>query len=378
MKSYLKSLAALSVLFTPFSAFAANNYMILVDAGSTSSKLHVFQYEPGSMPVINDVFAETAKPGLSSFADHPESAGASLKKPLDDAGQFLQKQGVDLKTVPVNVFATAGMRLLPDDKQQAIYNNVTSYLKTNYQYAAGEVKTIPGKMEGLYGWLDVNYLANHFQNHETTTGSIDMGGASTQIAFATHDHSKPDDEETFIINHQRYTVFSKSFLGLGQDQARDAMTKDTRASACYPLDYQFSSGVGKFDFSTCHGPYNDIIQQQSVAEQILPTKGQSFIAYSGVYYTYQFFNVDKTPDQSILDSHIQSVCNEPWSQLQKDYPTVDAKYLSAYCANGVYQDQLLYSTYQLQGQQLTVVSQINQKDIDWTLGAILYSLVKHK
>jgi apyrase len=328
------------------------------------------------MPVVSDVFSESVKPGLSSYAGQPESAGDSLKKLFDDAVQFLQKNNVDVKTVPMNIYGTAGMRLLSEENQEAIYANITYYLKKNkYQFGTPDAKTISGKMEGLYGWLDVNYLSENFQNHQSTLGSIDMGGASTQIAFATDDQSKPDDEISVTINNQTYRVFSKSFLRLGQDQARDKMSSDPEASACYPTNYPFSSGVGKFDFATCKPIYENIIKDKQVAEQIISSPDH-FVAYSGIYFTYNFFNMDQTPEQAILESRIGTVCSESWEQLQKDYPTVAAPYLSAYCANGVYQDQLLYSTYQLQGKQMTVVNQINQTGIDWTLGAAVYSLLQ--
>jgi len=383
MKSYLKIFAAIGLFISSFSIFAAeSHYAIFVDAGSSGSRLHIYQYDGASaMPVLTDIVPadlKAAKPGLASYADQPQASGASLKPIFDSAVKILPND-IDPKSIKVYVMGTAGMRLIPDAKQQAIYANVTQYLKDNYQFAVGDVETIPGKMEGFYGWLDVNYLANNFQNHQPTIGSIDMGGASTQIAYEIHEFNKTnaDDEISVEINHQNYTLFSKCFLGLGQDQARATITADAAAKACYPQGFAFNPpSVGEFNFATCAGIYQNLIQKHSVREQILPIKGQTFIAYSGVAYTYQFFNLDKTFDKSIVVSTIDKACNESWDQLQKEHP--GDKYASTYCANGVYQTQLLYSTYGIQGYLLTVSNQINQKDIDWTLGAMLYSLVGNK
>jgi hypothetical protein len=381
MKTYLNMLVAMVFSTTSLAAFAANeNYSIFVDAGSTGSRLHIFQYDVSApMPILNEVFSENVKPGLSSLVDDPERVREEIKTLSDSAIRFLQLKHVDVNTVPFNLFGTAGMRLLPNDKQQTIYTNITTYLKANYSFATGEVKTIPGKMEGFYGWLDVNYLAGNLQNHQPTIGSIDMGGASTQIAFATQDQSKPDDEVTVNINNHQYVVFSKSFLGLGQDQARDMMIADQGSSACYPKNYEYKSNPpesGKFDFADCAPIYQNIIQNQQVEQQMLSTKGQSFVAYSGIYYTYNFLKIITTPYQADVEKRIHDVCNETWEQLKTDYPKEADKYLSAYCANTVYQDQLLYTAYHLQGNQLTITTQLNQKDIDWILGAALYSLVK--
>ena len=376
MKKCLSFLVAIILLSISSYSFAVDErYIIFVDAGSTGSRLHLFQYEESkTVPEIKDIFSENVKPGLSSFVDHPKDAGASLKTILDDAAKHLQQNGVDVHNVQINVFATAGMRLLPTDKQKAIYDNITNYLKTNYQFSVGSIQTISGVMEGLYGWLNVNYLLNNFQAHHATSGSIDMGGASTQIAFETNDTTKSNNEMTLRINNQDYHVFSTSFLGLGQDQALAAMNTDSSSANCYPLNYASNGGSGHFNLTSCSALYAGIIAKKRVVEQVAPTTNQSFIAYSGIYYAYHFLNTDSTPDQAAVESHIQTVCNESWDQLQIDYP--HDKYLSTYCANAAYQDQLLYSAYQLHNGQLKVVTQLNQKDIDWTLGAAFYRLTQ--
>ncbi|EKD53805.1 MAG: GDA1/CD39 family protein [uncultured bacterium] len=382
MKKSLITLIFLALTVMSFSAMAAdNNYAVFIDAGSSGSRIHVFQYQPSTdLPVLNDVFSENVKPGLSSFADHPNDAGVSLKKLLDDASQFLQKQGVDVHAAPINVLATAGMRLLPEDKQAAIYANVRNYIQTNTVFPISHIETISGKMEGLYGWLDINYLSGNFAEQKSTVGSIDMGGASTQIAFETDDQSRPDDEISVNINHQQHNVFSKSFLGLGEDQARGTMQKDQRSSTCYPNQYVSKTSV--FDFSTCSTLYATIIQNQHVSEQILSTAKKSFIAYSGIYYTFNFFGVDGFPTEDVLNMHIDSECYGNWDDFKKRHPTVDEKYLSSYCADGSYHSQLLYHAYHLIGSpypsqsQVEVAEQINKHDIDWTLGAALYSLTQ--
>lgn len=374
MKKYLKEIIGMSFFLLSASVFASNDaYVIFVDAGSSGSRLHLFDYnKTQSIPDINDIFSESTKPGLSSFAAHPDQAGASLQKLLDDTMQFLQKESIDPKNISVNVLGTGGMRLLPMKTQKAIYASVANYIQKHTVFSVSDVETISGKKEGLYGWLDVNYLLGNFQQNKPTVGSIDMGGASTQIAFETHDPKWLKDEISFDLGQQHYTVFSKSFLGLGQDQARLAMNADVNAMTCYPLNDPFSKKEsGDFNFTPCSTVYHQVIQQHTVQKSIPSLQGKSFIAYSGMYYTYHFFNADKTPNAAYLLAQMTNVCGESWEELQKNYPKVPLQYLSSYCANGVYSYALMYDTYQLQGTQLTVLDQLNYQDIDWPLGAVV-------
>jgi hypothetical protein len=374
MKFSFAGLLALSL--TQVALASDVHYAIVVDAGSSGSRLHLMQYSTpsASIPIIKDIFSESIKPGLSSYASQPDNAGASLKPLFDDAMTTLKKNNIDPKTVPVKVLATAGMRLLPESTQQAIYTNVKTYLTKSYPLPIQKVETISGKMEGLYGWLDVNYLSGNFATG-STVGSIDMGGASTQIAFATQDNSHINDEIAFKIGTKRYTVFSKSFLGLGEDQALATISKMPSMDTCYPIQYPLQGGdAGNFNYISCGALYTDLIQANHVAQEILSLEKLQFIAYSGAYYSYHFFGVDQTPDQAVVEKKVQNVCAESWDELKHDYPSTPEKYLSTYCANITYIEDLFYNTYQLQGSQLKIVTQINQIDIDWPLGALLYSL----
>jgi apyrase len=374
-KAVLITATTLFISLATIALADSQHYSIIVDAGSTGSKLHVYQYTTGAaLPVVKEILSESVKPGLSSFTNNPEAAGESLKKILDDAVAALKTADIDPQTVSVNVLATAGMRLLPPDIQHSIYKNVKHYINSNYSFPVDQVETISGQMEGVYGWVDVNYLAKNFENSSATVGTIDMGGASTQIAFETSDTSKPEDKITVKIGKKTYTLFSKSFLGLGQDQALAAMNKSPMANACYPVNYVSGNVTGDYHFTTCGFLYTDVIQQHHVAEAIVPIAGQQFIAYSGAYYNYHFLGADKTPDQAIVEQRIQSICTKSWEQLQQDYPQESPKYLANYCAHATYLDNLFYGAYHLQDSQLKVTTVINQQDIDWTLGALLIRL----
>lgn len=373
-------LLTLILVLSSIPVFASSpQYALIIDAGSTGSRIHLFQYETeSSLPVIHELFSENVKPGLSSFAEHPEQAGPSLKALLDDASQELKKHQASPEKVSLSILATAGMRLLPENTQDLIYKELSVYLVNHYKFPIAEIRTLPGQLEGIYGWLDVNYLGHHFDNkNDNTVGSIDMGGASTQIVFSTEDESKADESTALTIGQKTYTVYSKSFLSLGLSKARSDMNNYLLANTCYPANYPLSeSSSGHFNFANCSTIYQELIDKQQV-RQVLPLPDKDFIAYAGAYYTFQFFDLLKNPEQHQVKSRVNSVCMRSWDELKKVYPGEDEKILSTYCANGVYLTNLLFSTYQLDGSRLTVTKKINQQDIDWTLGALLYQLVTH-
>lgn len=359
-------------------ALTTTQYTLIIDAGSTGSRLHLFQYKTGGeIPEVQSLFSEKVKPGLSSFESNPQAAGASLKKPLDDVLLELKKQQIDPKVVTLSIFGTAGMRLLPVEKQDAIYNNVSLFLEKNYPFPQNTIDTLPGNLEGLFGWLTVNYLLKNFTSSlDLTQGSIDVGGASTQVVFSTLDTSRPENLFKLKIGQQSYLVYSKSFLRLGLREALLQINTDPLAKTCYPAHYPLSTKeTGDFNFATCSNLYANLINQYKVQQQLPSLANKHFVAYSGAYYTEKFFDTDKTPSKELLVSLIKTRCSKTWEELLAAYPAESTEHLASYCANGVYLSQLFYEGYQLHENQLTVANQINQQDLDWTLGGLLYTLI---
>lgn len=382
MQGKLTALTLVITLIFSTAIFATKaQYSVIIDAGSHGSRLHLFKYNNNNeMPVISDIFIEKNTKPLATFASHPEDAGPSLKKLLNAAAEKISDEKIK-ETVPISVLGTGGMRLIPEDQQQTIYDNIKYYISNKYKniFVIDEVQSISGKMEGVYGWLDVNYLAETFQNKTTTLGSLDMGGSSTQIAFATDDHSMPLDETSLTVNNVHYTVYSKSFLGLGLDRARNSIFGDFTANSCYPTGYPFSDTMeGFFNLVSCALVYNKLIDKYKVFEQIIPLYNvPMFVAFSGAYRTYHFFGIDShLSNQTTLEQqYINPVCSTTWNKMKKTYPDEEVGKLSNYCADSIYVTNLFFGVYRLQSKQLKILEKINEEEINWALGGLLYKLV---
>lgn len=380
---YFIALLSIFINYTAFADTPNNDYRILVDAGSSGSRLHVFQHHVANpLPDIKEVYTTKISGGLANFATHPQDAGDALKPALDNALQYLTENKIDPQQISIDIMGTAGMRLLPQDQQAGIYSALNQYLTNHYVFNPGQIRTLSGKEEALFGWLDVNYLNENLQRNTNTIGSMDMGGASTEIAYEVN---SPSDarikEDTYYIKLgiREYAVYAKSYLGLGQDQARAALMKNITANACFPLGYQDNQNnppiTGQFSQPACKALYENFIQQHPLNALPKP-KNNEFLAYSGFYFAYNFFNLDRTPEADLLNIQIDSICNKNWNELQKDYPNISVKFLSSDCANGIYISTLLYQTYHLNAAKLWVSNQIQGTEIDWPLGALLFSLTQ--
>lgn len=144
---------------------------------------------------------------------------------------------------PLFLLATAGMRLLTPLQQARVLNAACAYLRTASAFriepeskdgpCGSSVQIITGEEEGLFGWIAVNYLMDGFagrsKNEKTTYGFLDMGGASTQIAFEPAEEDVKGNESALVDVRLRllggteikHKVFVTTWLGYGTNQGRE-------------------------------------------------------------------------------------------------------------------------------------------------------------
>ena len=179
--------------------------------------------------------------GISTFGERPEGVGEYLKPLIDFAASVIPTK--EHGSTPIYLLATAGMRLLPADQRDAVLLSTCAYLQS-YAFLLPDcvenVRVITGQEEGLYGWIAVNYLMDGFDAHDhhavqsgskesSTYGFLDMGGASTQIAFEpSHDEREKHASDLLEVKLRllsgrevRHPVFVTTWLGFGTNQARD-------------------------------------------------------------------------------------------------------------------------------------------------------------
>ena len=214
-------------------------YVILCDAGSTGTRLYVYSLPPAptSATTSHEVRIQEGpkiRPGLSSQT--PATAGTYLLPAFEAALEMIPVEYHE--TTPVYVYATAGMRLLPDQLQEEIYDALALGLTSPdargivpFVVERENLGTIDGTDEGYFAALAVNYLSgvigpdlitlpaedasdglpdrndldrrqlswfgskkgaagnsnsnsnSNNGSHRTLLGALDLGGASAQIVF---------------------------------------------------------------------------------------------------------------------------------------------------------------------------------------------------
>ncbi len=126
-------------------------YALTIDAGSTGSRIHVYKFHNcGPAPTLEYETFKAIQPGLSSFARDPTAAAASLDPLMEEALRVVPESLH--KCSPVEVKATAGLRLLPGREGQAILDEVRQRLEVDWPFSLSKedsaVEIMDGKDEG--------------------------------------------------------------------------------------------------------------------------------------------------------------------------------------------------------------------------------------
>ncbi|MDP3559295.1 MAG: multidrug DMT transporter permease [Legionellaceae bacterium] len=358
-----------------FAACEQHPCVMVIDAGSSGSRAHLYEYEKaeGNVPsVIQELWSKKVNPGFSTLEARPEVIHQYIE-------QLLTGMPVAEK-VPVYFYATAGMRLLPEASQQALYRVLKKEFKE--RSFAGQkslslvrAKTISGSDEGWFAWLTVNYQRGTFNaQSQGSAGIMDIGGASTQIAFEVNpsmqSQSAAPMHELDTPSHH-FTVSSTSFLGLGQNQVLNQILDEP---TCFSEGYPLSNGQqGQGDAAACaehlrpllnmHKVSQTISLSQSQASEWQMLGGASYFAQSPALQPYGYV----WSSQALLNATQRHFCQSSWDSISMTDPK--NTYLYAHCALGSYYYSLLVNGYGFAGSE-TMTYYEQKYTGDWTLGVV--------
>eukprot|EP00049_Salpingoeca_infusionum_P001362 m.47664 g.47664 ORF g.47664 m.47664 type:complete len:525 (+) comp10988_c0_seq1:257-1831(+) len=352
--------AALGLWYLVLHHPAQDYFAVMIDAGSTGSRVHVFRFRStdpldGWMELQTDIFKQV-KPGLSSYAGDAGRGAMSLLPLLDLAMTSVPSDRRHM--TPINVKATAGLRLLDGNQADEILDETRKLLQTYpFLYDPEDaVEIMGGADEGLFAWVTVNYLLEKLdaESHQTCV-VLDLGGGSTQIAIASSQDSVVSDlRDTFVMGstHRMY-LYSHLSYGLMAGRAlmlafelsdADPKTqgKASITSPCVASPLKYSYGKRSFDVSAsgsasydeCHVRAIAVVHNPSGSFATAPkqppiTPGQPIFAMS--YYFDRATQVGLIPEASngeelsvtAFADVAKDVCGLDAASVMAKYPLVD-------------------------------------------------------
>lgn len=397
-------------------------HFAICDAGSTGTRLYIFAIDIEASKA-NSVFVKKTKPGLSSYAENPDAAIPSLLKLLVEGSKKLPV-AIRSKT-PLSIFGTAGMRLLPADKQTAVWTAVRNGLLGSAEFpfapSSLQARTVAGDEEGLWAVLTANFLAGRMSHDLLSLGKgpplglMDLGGSSTQIAIpAGRAANKGERLDADAVVH--------SYLGFGMTYIREQVRKTANGgvdAGCYMKGYPIEAKLlGTGDAKACRVIIREMLTQRSHQCQTSPEAERpclgdlahdpsvvdtfinghvDFYAVAGLTYVVDFVRwwLELNPGaagQSFLKSYprpslselqeaVGSMCAGDYAPVMDrtadkngHHPFTAEDNAPFRCFQANYILVLLGTMYGFgrDGRSITYLLDVDGEDLEWPLGALLH------
>lgn len=421
---------------------------MMIDAGSSGSRMHVYEFRPRvlrgrketseavagkklSYPGTDSRWTDRLKPGIAAFASLPEeelfpALVLYLQPLMQFAETILHSKNESFGEYPIYLKGTAGMRMLnPIDRARVINacrdifsNSTYSRFKFDKDYA----RVISGEEEAIYGWAGANFVLGSLlkssegigtvMNPELTYGTLELGGASSQIAFyQSNEDIMANLFKLHIGQGKHWNVYAHSFLYFGINEAWNRMgayvatigtgVSDIPSKVQNPClaggistnfesTIYFSEGHETFqigadgnkqvyqtklindsptgDYDGCSAIVTNLIHKNyntwcnfahhgdcsfnGVYQPKLPSQSESFgefLALSEYYDVFNFLNIPNRSSLQTLQNSTMNLCAMSGEDLNKfNNGRLDSDDLLKMCFNSVFAFQLLYSGFGFQ------------------------------
>jgi len=186
-------------------------FSLVIDAGSVHSSAALYSWQINKTREMDEVYScefEEMR-GISSFLNEPEEVRDYItgSRCLQRAISYVPWSARNVTNVYLG--GTGGMRSVmythPVQARQILGNVTVALEATGFRVGAAEV--IDGVDEAVYGWITVNGDALTGNGSVPEVGSLDWGGASSQITFPmchahahaeVHADAENDEEEPSV------------------------------------------------------------------------------------------------------------------------------------------------------------------------------------
>eukprot|EP00747_Dinoflagellata_sp_TGD_P186237 gnl/TRDRNA2_/TRDRNA2_43165_c0_seq1.p1 gnl/TRDRNA2_/TRDRNA2_43165_c0~~gnl/TRDRNA2_/TRDRNA2_43165_c0_seq1.p1 ORF type:complete len:518 (-),score=91.86 gnl/TRDRNA2_/TRDRNA2_43165_c0_seq1:157-1710(-) len=242
-------------------------YSVVIDAGSTGSRVHVFRFSKADGRLLDvggqpSVFRAT-KPGMSACAGNRSRLHETLVPLLEAASAAVPAE--QRSVTPIALRATAGLRMLPGDQAEVLLQEARTLIH-GYNFADAGVQVMDGADEGTFQWLAINFLFDALDPKNEPVAVIDLGGGSVQMAYtvrpkeasALSGQLRKDYLREIHLPGQAATayLYQHSYLGYGLLAARAKMLETAKtagmleANPCLPKAAQVKYSYNRQDYTS--------------------------------------------------------------------------------------------------------------------------------
>ncbi|XAR65193.1 Apyrase [Bertholletia excelsa] len=395
---------------------------IVIDGGSTGSRIHVFEYGiKGGAPDFDfgkkGLASLRVNPGLSAYEKDPETAGGSLKELVEFAKKKVPKECWG--ETEIRLMATAGLRMVDLAVQDKILESCRRVLRSSgFKFRDHWASVITGSDEGMYAWVVANYALGTLGGDPLkTTGIIELGGASAQVTFVSSEPIPSEFSHVVKFGNISYNLYSHSFLQFGQNVAHDILRESLIAGAqdpttesiqkeksidpCTPSGYShdmsswmLSPGSmaekSKYvsvlqprgNFSECRSAALSLLQKGKekcsyqhcyIGSAFIPKLQGKFLATENFFHTAKIFGIPPKASISDFIRAGQQFCEEDWPKLRVKYHSYEDDDLLRYCFSAAYIVALLHDSLEipLEDNRIGFTNQVGDIPLDWALGAFI-------
>lgn len=386
-------------------------YGLMIDAGSSGSRIYIYTWlhrtantvpDVNSAPLNQTQWSFKVSPGLGTFYNNLDGIAQYLSPLIDYVKQNLN-QSLWSETF-LYLKATGGLRALAQSDQDNVMAKTREYLHTTpFNFSSSYASVISLDQEGMFGWLAVNYLTRSLGDPTTSVGALDMGGATTEIAYV------PDDvpmmhASSVTLAGKVFDVYTGGYAARGLDTAlilvvNQAITEQdvsntltqitnpcflTGYTKQYTLNGKTYNVTGSSDRDSCTALVKRTLLNTTVPCELDPCRfngvyqpalvNRQYYAFSGYWYTYDTFFPGSTEDHTLGQFASQGTwyCNLTYAGAQSAYPSADPSRLANYCFTGSYISSIL-ETYGFDDSRVIKFSgSLNGLEVTWAVGAMLF------
>ncbi|CAF2857012.1 unnamed protein product [Rotaria sp. Silwood2] len=399
------------------------HYGIVIDCGSSGSRLYIYIWpehsgKPNELLQIKqllDNFAANTIPSVKHI-DTPlyilATAGLRFLTP-NQQKQLLEDLFNDIERDYEFLIEKTHIQVI-SGQLEGIYSWIAiNYVLGRFQNTNTESKSVTNDNSNL-----------NSKRRPTTVGVLDMGGASAQIAFEVSKTTPIVGKEVAEFSlgydeHQealKYKIYVTTFLGYGANKAYEkyidriisiGLNSSTSDSPyiriddadCLPRGYSTNYTrnnktiimTGEGDFANCTKHLvmllnlnatclNKPCSLNGIYQPQINYDSQDFYGFSEFWYTMQDILKLGGPYTRLAFLNASTkFCNANWNDIrqwydEKSHPNINLDRLILQCFKSAWLYAFLHDglKFPMNYQRLRSASLVNNNDVQWTLGAILY------